>query len=130
MVNSILIGKVIYNKLATNSDITDIVGNKIFPLIAEQTTNYPFIVYYRTNIISLISNKDGFNEDSVNFTVSCVSADYSESIDLANNVRKSLEKRKIDTNDMILNNVHLIGIDESFEDNAYVQRLNFECTIN
>ena len=31
---------------------------------------------------------------------------------------------------MIISNVRLLGVDESYEDNAYVQRLNFECKVN
>lgn len=130
MVNSILIGKVLYQKLKENKNLTKLVGEKIFPLIAEQTTTYPFCIYYRTNITSIISNKDGLNEDSVSFTLVAGSTSYSQSLEIANELRRSLESKRIISEDMIITDSHITGIDESYEDNAYVQRLNFECTVN
>ena len=126
MVNSIKIGKVLFQTLKSNEELKKMVGGKIFPLIAEQTTTYPFVIYYRTNITSTIRNKDGFNQDEVSFTVVAVDTDYSKTLDIANEIRKSLEKKRIiTTENMIISDSHLVGIDESYEDNAYVQRLNF-----
>lgn len=130
MTNSILIGKVIYSKLNENEELNKIVNNKIFPLIAEQTTTYPFVIYYRTNVSSVMSNKDGFNEDKVFFSVVGVSQEYTESLEIANLIRKVLEKKKIVSDSMVISDCKITGIDESYEDNSYVQRLNFECTVN
>lgn len=129
MVNSIFIGKVIYNILSTNSLLTPLVGNKIYPLVAEQTTEYPFIVYFRDNITNKTYTKDGYCEDLVTFTINCVSTDYSEGLEIANEVRKCLEKRKIESEYMTIFNCRINSIDESFTDNAYVQTLSFTCTI-
>lgn len=130
MVNSIKIGKVIYSLLsASGSTLQSYVGNRIYPLIAEQTTTFPFLVYYRTNITSNTSNKDGIYSDTVSFTVSCVATEYSDSIEIANEVRKTLEKRKITDELMTIYNCHITSIDESFTENAYVQTLQFECDV-
>ena len=130
MINSIQIGKVIYSKLSENEIIQDVVADRIYPVIAEQTTNYPFIIYYRNSIVNTIFNKDGSVEDDVSFTVTVVSTKYNESADLANEIRKIFEKKQIPNNLMRITNSRLIAIDESYEDNAYVQRLTFSCTVN
>ena len=126
MVNSILIGKLIYNLLSNDEALKGMVKNRIYPLIAEQETKLPFVIYYRTNIISN-GSKDGYTEDSITFNITTVSADYKGSLDIANRLRQIIEKRKIETTDLTLYNVRLISIDESYEDNAYVQKLEFEC---
>lgn len=129
MVNSIYIGKVIYDELTSNSALTESVGTKIYPLIAEQTTTYPFIVYNRDSITNKTYTKDGYCEDTVSFTVNCVSTDYSQGLDIANEVRKTLEKIRIDDERMTIYNCRINSIDESYTDNAYVQTLSFNCTI-
>ena len=129
MVNSIYIGKVVFSELSKNQTLSELVGDRIFPLIAEQTTNYPFIVYYRDSIINKTYTKDGYCQDTVNFTVNCVATDYSEVLDIANEVRKTLEKQKIENENMTIYNCRVNTIDESFTDNAYVQTLSFNCTI-
>jgi len=130
MINSIQIGKVIYNKLSENEIIQNVVADRIYPVIAEQTTNYPFIIYYRNSIVNTIFNKDGSVEDDVSFSITVVSTKYNESADLANEIRKIFEKKQIPNNLMRITNSRLIAIDESYEDNAYVQRLTFSCTVN
>lgn len=93
MIDSILIGKVIYSKLFENQTIQEVIADRIYPVIAEQTTNYPFIIYYRNSVVNTIFNKDGSVEDNVEFTVTVVSTKYNESADLANEIRKIFEKR-------------------------------------
>lgn len=129
MVNSIFIGKVIYSELIKNQNLTKFVDNRIFPLIAEQTTNYPFVIYYRDSIVNKTFTKDGYCQDTVNFSVNCVATDYSEVLEIANEVRKTLEKQKIVNEYMTIFNCRINTIDESFTDNAYVQMLSFTCTV-
>ncbi len=130
MTNSILIGKTIYNKLLEDNVIQSYVEGRIFPLVAEQSTNYPFIVYWRNEIQSINYTKDGYGEDSVEFTVVAVSDKYNVSLQIANQIRKVLEIRKIASEDMIVSNIRLVGIDESWSENTYIQTLNFSCTVN
>ena len=130
MTNSILIGKTIYNKLLEDETIQSYVNGKIFPLVAEQSTTFPFIVYYRNGIQTINYTKDGYGEDSVEFTVIAVSDKYNVSLMIANQIRKVLEIRKIESEDMLLTNIRLVGIDESWSENTYIQTLNFQCTVN
>lgn len=129
MTNSIFIGKWVYNQLKENATLKKLVPNKIFPLVAEQTTTFPFIVYWRNNITS-DSCKDGFHQDQVSFTVSCVSDNYTQSLQLANECRKSLEGMRYLYDGMTISFCKLTSIDETFQENAFVQMLTFECTVN
>ena len=130
MTNSILIGKTIYNKIMEDEEIQSFVSGRVYPLIAEQTSSFPFIIYWRNSIQSSNYTKDGFNEDSVEFTVVVVSENYTQSLMIANRLRKILEVRKITGEDMVIADIKMVDIDESWSENSYVQTLNFTCNVN
>lgn len=128
MVNTILIGKVIYKLLSQNEELESLVGNKIYPLVAENSATYPFVVFYR-NGISNNPNKDGYGEDNVNYTIVVVSNKYSESIEIANKIRQTIEFKRYVTDDMEIYDSHMINIDESFYEEAYIQTMTFNAKI-
>ena len=125
MVNSILIGKTIYKLLTDSDELKDYVGNKIYPLIADDGVTFPFIIYYRTSIRNTVC-KDGYYEDEVSFSIIAVSNSYIQSLEIANIIRSIFEKKKL--SDTIFN-CTVEDIDEDYRDNAYVQQLDFNCKI-
>lgn len=131
MTNSILIGKIIYSKLSTSETLTTMLGeeNKIFPIIADNDVKYPFVVYKRLSVSSL-QTKDGFGEDIVSFEITVVHNNYVGSLNIANEIRKILEKKKIESNIMNIYNNKIQNISEDYVGDAYVQKLIFTCNIN
>ena len=123
--NSLKVGKEIYSILSKNKSLTDIVGNKIYPIIVEKDTNYPFIVYKRSNVIPDYT-KDYHFKDFVIVDIICVSNHYVESVEIATLVRESLEDKKY--GDIV--SIKLEGADEDFIDDAYIQTLTFNLTID
>lgn len=122
---SLKVGKEIYSHLKENKSLTDIVGNKIYPIIVEKDTNYPFIVYKRSNVIPDYT-KDYHFKDDVIVDIICVSNHYVESVEIASLVRESLEDKRIGD----INSIRLESADEDFIDDAYIQTLTFNLTIN
>ena len=122
---SLEVGKEIYSILSKNKSLTDIVGNKIYPIIVEKDTNYPFIVYKRSNVIPDYT-KDYHFKDYVIVDIICVSNHYVESVEIASLVRESLEDKRIGD----INSIRLESADEDFIDDAYIQTLSFNLTIN
>lgn len=122
---SLKVGKEIYSHLKENKSLTDIVGNKIYPIIVEKDTNYPFIVYKRSNVIPDYT-KDYHFKDDVIVDIICVSNHYVESVEIATLVRESLEDKKY--GDIV--SIRLESADEDFIDDAYIQTLTFNLTIN
>ena len=51
-------------------------------------------------------------------------------MELANEVRRTLEKPKIVTADLVINNNRLISANEEWANNAYLQELTFNCNIS
>ena len=123
--DSLKVGKVIFSLLNGNSDLTAFVNNKIYPIIVEKETTFPFIVYKRNNIIPDYT-KDFHFKDNVIIDSICVSTNYAESIEIAGIIRNILEDKRYDD----IQSIKLESADEDYTDDAYVQTLSFNLTIN
>lgn len=88
---SILIGLHIARALKREKNITDKVGDRIFPLIVPQGVDkYPFIAYDMTGG-SGASTKDGNVEDTASVQVSVVAKSHGEALKIGNYVRYALD---------------------------------------
>ena len=126
MTNSILINKYIYSKLSNSNELKKYVDSKIYPLVAENTTTFPFVTYYRDNISPISFTKDGYCQDEVYFTINVVSDHYTQTLEIANIIRKLMEGLRGDDN---IYDCHMTNIDENFVENSYVQTLQFQCKV-
>lgn len=121
MIHSLNIGKVVYSLL---SPIT----RNIYPLVAENSTRFPFIVYSRDSLISSYC-KDGLYEDEVTLTVNIATAKYDEGVSMAEQVRETLTINKYETDGMKISSV-MTNATEAYADTCYVQTLIFDIKIN
>lgn len=86
------IGKSIYNILSTTTNISDLVGTRIFPNVAPQTTTFPFIIYDVTGV-QPNDTKDGASTlDTNDVMISCYSETYSQASDLAQKIRIAMDR--------------------------------------
>ena len=87
-----MIGKVIYGRLSTDAAITGVCGTNIFPDIAPQNVQYPFMVYTIINSTP-VDFKDGqSNLEEINVQVDVYTNNYETTQTLANNVRNRLDR--------------------------------------
>ena len=110
--DSLKVGKEIYSLLNGNDSLTGVVGSKIYPIIVEKETTYPFIVYKRSNIIPDYT-KDFHFKDEVIIDI------------IASMVRDILEDKRFAD----IESIKLESADEDFIDDAYVQTLSFNLII-
>lgn len=120
----ISINKHIYTLLSTNAELKQLVGTNIFPLVAEEETTFPFIVFRRSNITTSYAKKEIAN-DTVIFTVSIADTNYAKTVEIAETVRNILELHTDDYFALI----HLESVTEDFVENAYIQELSFNAII-
>lgn len=130
MSNGIEIGKLIFGAITSNEELHDIVGDKVFPIIAEPETDFPFITYSRSNIYVVNQSKDGWFNDEASFNIQIIDEDYMQSCHIANLVRQLFENNAITGSDMKVYNIRMTGISEMWSENAYVQSLTFSCSID
>jgi NAD-dependent SIR2 family protein deacetylase len=87
-----MIGKLIYGRLSTASNITDIVGTNIYPDITPQNVDYPFVVYTATNSTP-VDYKDGqSNLEEINLQIDVYTQNYDTTQNLANLIRNRLDR--------------------------------------
>ena len=120
MMDSLNIGKAIYTILQTSIDI----DKKIYPLIADEGTTFPFIIYKRTGLTPE-STKDNTNEN-VSVEINIASSNYSESIDLAIKVRKALEHKKGTYSDIAIQDIVIDDATEDYIEDTFIQTLTFK----
>lgn len=120
MMDSLNIGKAIYTILQTSIDI----DKKIYPLIADEGTTFPFIIYKRTGLTPE-STKDNTNEN-VSVEINIASSNYSESIDLAIKVRKALEHKKGTYSDIAIEDIAIDDATEDYIEDTFIQTLTFK----
>ena len=106
---SLEIGKVIYAVLSTDSRLTTLVGNKIFPVIVDNGTTYSFIVYRRSNVTASYT-KDFHLSDEVSLDINSVSQTYEEGLKIAGIVRDILEDKRF--TDKGIQSINLESADE------------------
>lgn len=124
MKNSILITKYIVDLLEANTNLTNYVENKIYPIDAKQGTTFPFIVIRRTNINAEYS-KDGRTKDTVGFSVIIVSDSYEDSVNIAQLVRETLELYRGEVDATKIFYITFTGITEDLYNNAFIQQMDF-----
>lgn len=131
MTNSILLGKAIFKLLSESRELQEVKidPKKIMPLIADNDISFPFITYSRDSIYPSSLTKDGIHEDTCTFSIFIVSQKYIESLEIANICRGIFEKRKLESEGLILEYVQLSSVTEEYQDNSYVQNLSFQCKV-
>ena len=105
------IGSLIY------SNIGDLVDTHCYPLIADQSTEYPFIIY-RSSSTAPNASKDGIYEWEHSVEISIVDEEYDTCCDILEAVCNRL---------LAMDEVDDVVIDsrsEDFIENAYVKNVN------
>ena len=101
--------------------LKSVVGNRIFPIVSELETEFPFVVYKRSGL-NPITVKWGNIYDEITIEITVLSNNYQQSIQIAQIIRNTLDNKNIDDYIITLNNSY-----ESYDD-SYNQTLIF--TIN
>ena len=85
------VGKAIYYLLANHAG-TSAITTRIYPEVAPQDADVPFIVYRVTSVEPDDTHDGPATLDEVRIEVVCVSASYDQAADLASNVRVALDR--------------------------------------
>lgn len=117
------IGSEIRNVILSSAAVKNAVDTKVFPLIANAGTTFPFIVYRRSSY-SPLSNKDVLNE-SVYMEIAIICTNYEQSVSIANDVADVLLAYESDT----IEEIKVSNISEEFISNSFVQKVNLQINL-
>ena len=112
------IGKEI-NKILKQNNVLK-VSNKIFPLIANPNTTFPFLVYRRIGFIPK-NNKDYMGE-MVTLELNIASETYNEAVEIANNVVDILQGKETE----IIQDIRLLNISEIYLQDTYIENIQIQ----
>lgn len=122
---SISVNKYIYQLLISDEKLKELVGNKIYPLVAEESVTYPFIIFTKENAFANYT-KDLLLYDTVNISVAVAAVNYFQTVQIAERVRQILENYRND----YFYNILLENVTEDFVEDTYIQQLQFSAKIN
>ena len=125
------IGKVIYHLLSTSQSL-QIIGTRIFPNVAPQTTAFPFIIYDVTGVTPTDTKENASTLDINDLTISVYAETYSQAELLAYEVRASLDYRKYEVyQGVTIQSIKFVSYNDIFDDTSgdagiYRKSLDFE----
>ena len=114
------IGSEIRNVILSSTAVKNAVDTKVFPLIANAGTTFPFIVYRRSSY-SPQSDKDALTE-SVYMEIAIICNNYEQSVSIANDVADVLLAYKSDN----IEEIKVTNISEEFISDSFVQKVNLQ----
>jgi len=122
---SISVNKHVYNLLINDEILNELVGKKIYPLVAEESVTYPFIIFTKESAYGNYT-KDLLLYDTVTISIAIAANNYFQTVQIAERVRQILENYR----DGYFNNILLESVNEDFVEDTYIQHLQFSAKIN
>lgn len=102
---------------------------KVYPLVADEGTTYPFVVYRRSGLAPA-STKDRYSyKESASVEIIIASNSYPDSINLAEQVKAKMQNTRGTYSGLNIGEISLTDADEDFIEDAFIQKLNFNIEI-
>lgn len=121
---AISVNKHIYSLLKEDESLRELVGEKIYPIVAEETVTYPFVIFTKESVNGNYT-KDLLLYDTAIISVAIAANNYFETVKIAERVRAILENHI----DSYFYNILLDNVTEEYLEDAFVQQLQFSAKI-
>lgn len=115
------IGSDIYTILSTNPEISAATHNQIYPIIAEENTTCPFVVFQRL-ATNFIGNKDFIQKNDDVVEIKIVTEEYKEGVKLAEKICDAMLQQH---NSLNLRQIEINNASEEWNENKFIQSLTF-----
>lgn len=126
-----MIGKVITSLLKENSGLTDIIpDSKMYAYIINEDTELPALIYV-VNSVTPLYTKDGWVNDTCDFSVLAFSSSYSQLQDISYLIRDALELKSGIITDVEIQKIYLSSHSEGYNinENVFMCKLDFNVKI-
>lgn len=117
------VGSEIRKLLMASNSVTQKLGDKIFPLVANAGTLFPFLVYRRA-AYRPASNKD-YQSEIVSIEIAIATVKYEEGVDIADAVADALNGKHTE----IIEDIEITNIFEEYTDDTFIQKINLEINL-
>lgn len=119
---SLSVGEIIYDVLTNDAEVMAR-ANKVFPVVTDKAT-LPYVAYRRSRLEHNPA-KGTQGADTVQIDVLCFAAKYGAGVQLAEAVRQALDGKQATKDTLIMRSCTIAGGEEYYENDAYIQELNF-----
>lgn len=119
---SLSVGEIIYDVLTNDAEVMART-NKVFPVVTDKAT-LPYVAYRRSRL-EHNPTKGTQGADTVQIDVLCFAAKYGDGVQLAEAVRQALDGKQATKDTLIMRSCTIAGGEEYYENDAYIQELNF-----
>ena len=115
--------------LENSTDVTDIVGTKVFPNVAPdkdatgRNISYPLVIMRRAGMSPTLGKDCRIAETTVEVTA--YSTSYDQAIDLAEKIYEALNGFSGEAEGIVISKINFASADEAFVEVAYVQAIQF-----
>lgn len=106
--------------MSSDKTLNEMVGTKIFPIVADDDVKFPYIILERTSITPY-TYKGGVGYDKATFQIKIADSDYINTINIAEKVRELLELRTSN----YFKRIEFSSCNEDFLNDTYRQILQF-----
>jgi len=104
-------GKAIYSILTNDSDVSAIIGTKVYPQIAAQGAAFPFVVYVLQDN-SPSDTKSGVSTlDEVRYDIVAAAETYTELSSLTERIRLALDRYTGTVEGVVIDSIQFIDLD-------------------
>lgn len=104
-------GKAIYSILTNDSDVSAIVGTRVYPQIAAQGASFPFVVYV-LQALEPSDTKSGVSTlDEIRYDLVVASETYAQASDLTNKVRTALDRYTGTVEGVVIDSIQFVDLD-------------------
>ena len=104
-------GKAIYNLLRTDDDITNLVSSRIYPQIASQGADFPFIVYLLVDVDPSDTKSGVSTLDQSRYDIVVASKTYSEVSTITELVRNRLDRYSGTVESVVIDSIQFQSVD-------------------
>mgnify|MGYP000975239912 CR=1 FL=1 len=125
---SLKVGAAINLLLRASSDLTALVGDRIYPVSTPGDVLRPFIIYQRTGLNPSYTKDRGQN-DSVYMNIAIIAEGYGQSIAVASAVEKALEGKRGIFAGLDISDIKSADSQEGADEINFIQDLQFEIFI-
>ena len=104
--------------------------DKVFPMIADKDTEYPFIVYRRYSLTPSSSKDRYCYRELATVEIIVAATTYAESISLAEQVKQKMCSASGEYNGIVIGGIVMTDALEQYLEDAFIQKMTFQIEVN
>lgn len=118
MISSITSGMLIYDKLKQSQELKKLIKDRIYPILPQQKTEYPFLTFTKETGYGIYS-KDLLAYDEVTYSFTVWASTYAETCQILEIVRDIFDTYK----DRLFLQIQMIDVTEEAADGIFAQSI-------